>query len=607
MNKEEAEKIYEEINEDKYLDQFSISDRFRDIYDAFVQSGDIESANNIKYENMVCDLITEKERKPEGYERDYFAPFGVSKEGRIYPDIEQIPGTFLEHLKKRIKETNNLFLKARYSDFLWYKLRGEKDAYKYARIAIDCFLDLGAYIFKQPEKELESIHHFERCFEISLLINDKKRNNIVKTVIFNLMKNALKEKPILTMDLGLVLIKNMILLNENEKKTLIYNLKEGYEKCVKPKRKIGFHFQRKFLSVIETYFRKLNDQEKANVYRTKIAETFEKEAEELKKQGVSGTRIAIALNSAIQNYKLAGATENKIDKLLEDLRTANEEVVKSMKEHSVKVEIPKEKFDEFFKPFEKEDKDDLIQFLMVHDLREFGLHDYNTAIIEAKKMEEEFPLRSLATSIIYDSYNNIIFTPRTPEENLEYTALNDVMKLNYLYFADMFLRRIFQILIQDKKTNEDDIMKYIHKSDLISNDRTLVLKHAIKSFFQLDFINFLHTSVIQIEGILRDLLFNLGVNTTRYVREGRYRQKNLNEIIEEQEVKKVLGELNISLIRVVLADFLGFNIRNKLAHGLFRYDELDFQKSLLVMLIILRLSAYTLTSKKKNKKENRKS
>lgn len=595
MKKDEADKLYDHIYRSNDIDPYSISDKLKEIFEAYISTGETQKAENIKWEVMVCGLVTVYNRKQEGFNEEYFSPKAVWKDGTVYPDINVIPESALAYLKERINVAENLFLKARYSDYIWFKTND----YKYAQRAFDNFLDLAEYLFKGGE-EVKSFSHFHRALEIALRLNDKERIVTFKTSAINLIKNSLSNnEPRYILELSDILLSNRKILSKTERGNLVRYLDAGYEEYV-TLNPSNYQMQREYLILTERCYLIDNDPGNAKRYRKKIADSFETEAIEYEKQKAPPTKVASLLESAIENYRIAGTDKGKIDELFIKLKKVNEEVVKGMKEHEVKTTIPKKAIDKLYETFRGLKKNDIIEFLIAADLSVLGAPSYTKAIEYAEKNSKEFPLQHLVSMVVYDRYNNILYRPQTPEEKLEYNAVQNYLLKPYLLFSDLSLKVVLEILYQDKGATTGDIMEYILKNNPINERRAVLLEKAINHFAEGDYVTFLHLAVIQIEGILRDMLYNIGGNVTRSVREGRYREKLLNEILAEPKIEEILTEFDYSLIKYVLANIIGMNIRNELAHGLYYYPDFDYQKSALVLLIILRLCKYELVQSSKN-------
>jgi uncharacterized protein involved in tolerance to divalent cations len=588
MNKEEAEEIYKDIHNEKVMDCYLISDKLNSIYRAFNECNEKEKSEFIKYETMICDLVIDSKKKPFGFEDEYFAPCIVNSNGSIYPDIKDIPESILGYIENIAKSTNNLFIKSRYYDFLWYKLRD----YTFALIAIDNYFDLGIGLFKECD-ELAGLPYINRSIDISLMLNKKDIVNKIINKIFELIYEIINlNRTRYVLELSDILIEKFKILNDDERKRLIVLLKLGYLKHSRLEPK-NYHIRRHFLFQIEKIFRKFNNKSELKKIHLKIAKSFEKEAYDSEKLGLPSILISKHLDDALNYYRLSGYNVRKTNELLIKLKNINKKVNEEMKAHRISTKISKKEIENFFNNIENINKYELIKLVIGIDLKELGIIDFGSALNITKDSFKDSIFLSLTSWVIYDEYNNITCMPESIDEKLEFFTIHDLLIYQYNMISQIILNRLFNILFHEKNASVDDLIYYILKSDIISENRIIILKVAIEKYLEKDYVSFLHISIIQIEGILRDLLYILGCNPSKRIREMRYVEKNLNDILDDEEIKKNLKKDDFSLIKYVLSDIRGMNLRNKLAHGLLNYEAFNDNLSSLLMLILLRLCRYS--------------
>jgi len=107
-----------------------------------------------------------------------------------------------------------------------------------------------------------------------------------------------------------------------------------------------------------------------------------------------------------------------------------------------------------------------------------------------------------------------------------------------------------------------------------------------------NFIAATDSLVLKSEYLLREICTFLGIHTFKpNVRKpGIIMEKTLDDLLID--LKGKISEDDHFFIKFVLSDKVGYNLRNKLAHGLM--DNIDYQLEhvLLAIIIILKLSNY---------------
>lgn len=109
--------------------------------------------------------------------------------------------------------------------------------------------------------------------------------------------------------------------------------------------------------------------------------------------------------------------------------------------------------------------------------------------------------------------------------------------------------------------------------------------------FKRDFVSSSLYLIPQIENSIRNLLEGNGyVITSKMSSSGVQKEKDLNELLVDDNVIKIFGEDIIFVLRAVMTEEYGGNIRNLLAHGLLNYEQLQSSQSAFCWWLVLRLS-----------------
>ena len=83
------------------------------------------------------------------------------------------------------------------------------------------------------------------------------------------------------------------------------------------------------------------------------------------------------------------------------------------------------------------------------------------------------------------------------------------------------------------------------------------------------------------------------ISTTRINTDNTSEEKSLNQLLEEEKLKEMIGENDLFFLKFVLID-QGFNLRNKIAHSLMHPSEYNKTNANLLILALFRLLKYEL-------------
>jgi hypothetical protein len=97
--------------------------------------------------------------------------------------------------------------------------------------------------------------------------------------------------------------------------------------------------------------------------------------------------------------------------------------------------------------------------------------------------------------------------------------------------------------------------------------------HGLKSYFNIDYLSAVSLLIPQIEDVFRNLVEIGGGNILKSPRLGiGYQYKILDELLRDELITKVFGMDAAHYFRILLTDQRGWNIRNRVCHGLAKTD-----------------------------------
>lgn len=461
------------------------------------------------------------------------------------PPLNSIDEKTLANWDGILNISSDALICSRLSDLLWIRRWNEKEAYKYAYLAIDAYLDLT----KRKLKDTEIPNAFERALDLAFeLRNESKKSEVINRIIHYWKKTKIETNQPPRMSLSLLDLLMSLPKDEIPQITQIFidDLLELYEG--------NAHILENLL----LHKIKLSPDESKDELVNKIIQLWIDEAEKSKENGF--IRHAHLLHA----LELATSAGNK--NLINEIKVMIQEIApESMELHeiSVEVEIPKELIDKFFKPFKNSKSwwEGLTSFAAIMPLNS----DKNNSLEEIDKQFDESPLRFLVQNIIYDKNNFPIVKGTTIKENKKIALIRN--NTHAISGISSFYPYILKLLKDRHGFPENKKMIEYFTTPIISHDLATEINKAIQYYLREEYkITSLYLVPI-LENIIREIVKMLGLAIYKephgLIPGGVY---GLGYLLEQ--LKGRLDEKWRRYIICVLSEPLGFNLRNNISHGL---------------------------------------
>ncbi len=76
-------------------------------------------------------------------------------------------------------------------------------------------------------------------------------------------------------------------------------------------------------------------------------------------------------------------------------------------------------------------------------------------------------------------------------------------------------------------------------------------------------------------------------------------QKDIHKLLNEEEIVNLISKDDLLLLKYVLIEKAGYNLRHKVAHSLMTFDEYNIGQMFLLIICVLKLGKYNFTKKNK--------
>ena len=191
-----------------------------------------------------------------------------------------------------------------------------------------------------------------------------------------------------------------------------------------------------------------------------------------------------------------------------------------------------------------------------------------------QELAEEHPLAFLFPLSLKDHLGRTITTIGSVDEDLAgRTAhqMSETMRFLSIPFRAVLLEAQKRGLLE-----ADKLIEYFYGAPIFREEYKETIRHGLKLYGDGDYVSAIHVLIPQIEGALRTLLEKASVPVLRSSRGGGFQYRVLDDLLRDDATLSILGESLSLYLRVVLSDQRGWNIRNRVSHGLLPFDEMGF-------------------------------
>jgi len=552
-----------------------ILSQFNDAANAKLNEEQIRSAlNNLKPNHTGQDLEhLDMEIMAFGFDEDqhdspwntYFGPLVTygNNDGTVFewPSIKSVDLNTITYWEKRADEVLNPFLKARYLGVVWEfkkKVIGVDPNHDICRQYIDALLevanrDLSLYEYDGSVKA-------KRALALAVSLNDKILKEKCKTCIIAFEeRHAIDDKPGLWgYSFDLLLGNRKIELTPSEEKKIIADLEaklcrlsEGTDD-----RKIDPWSAEQAAERLATYYRRKNKTEDMKRVIMIVGEAYSK----IESSG-SAMQVSGWLEDLRQLYIRYNLNDQAHEVLLK-IRELGPKVASEMGTISHQFQISKEKRDYIVAAMTSGSKEEILNKIIAQYIPD--LDETQQRVFELSK---KAPIAYLMSTQLHDDQGRMIARIGSLKDDLDGHVVRQLSE--DLYITAISLRLVLNGAIQEKGLIAPDILQFIRRSPVIDSDRIEIIEAAINAYFRRDFLVFIHLVIPQIEEGIRNIVEYAGGNVLKPQRDGSgFHLRTFDDLLRDSIIKQALGDDLTNYFRVVFTDQRGWNLRNKVCHGL---------------------------------------
>lgn len=497
----------------------------------------------------------------------YFGPFGSKgmEDGGIafFPDLREVSPDVLVHWTERAKSLTHPVLRARYADLVW-DLGGRvsnKPEVEFAQIAID------DYNQAVGQKRLSDLHGEigagSRALALAISINDPERIGTSRDLMLQLFTRSIEEDAG-WWDLFRSLTQRRAEVTPEQKAKMVGQLEALLAKSADHSNPTTFnpHRVEELAKLLVPYYgRETRFDDIKRTYRA-VSVAYEHIAE------IGSALQAISwLETSIAFAQRAGEADE-----VNRLRMLREEAVSrapdEMRQLSFTGEIKREDMNAFLAAIiQKQWPNTLarIASAFVHGKEEYRRHADNFA--------KAAVIASLvSTEILSGDHVAAKIGPAAedPEGHL-YQQADRTLQIDA-----SFLDRALEQAQESHGISYEEVTAFGWRSELFPD--FMLLRSGVKAWVEGDYVKALFVLIPQVEAALRKFASNLGESVTKPKKgaDGWEISLNMGDLLANKAVQDALGEDLLFHFRAVFSDPRGWNLRNRIAHGMVPFEGANY-------------------------------
>lgn len=545
-----------------------------------------------------------------------------SYESVFVPDVTKLTIDDFEYFEKRYKEAINLYVKTEYGLLVYF---GGKTKYSkhqdFERQLFGELFQLSKNYYEKRNEKFRYSHHSYLLLELAwgIVKGSKLKEETVElaSYMFDIIKQLeITEKN----DLWTLTAYSNLLSNNYTDAKAVVDFKPIIEKnfeAAKEKEKDDLHGALYIADLCVRMTQQIGGDK--SVYLAYKAGLYEKLAIEAESQG--NMAVVHFTEKALHLYK-----ELKMEEDAKRLETYYNEMRGKAEMQEFGMEISDDYIEELQNQINKtiaESSEQEILGYFKHTPWYRTIDEINRL---ADKMKGSSVLKSLIPVKVIDKFGNTVGEYVTDEEREEFNFWETYGF--HFQLGSQTMYRFFIKAYQEHKLSYDSVVSYLETTwfnDLFvrnyAGSKVEVkpidtLKPGLKRIFdeldrfdvdssyQYDTVTIIDSLTLKIEGLLRFFCERIGIPTFKP------RQKGSNKVIMEKLLDDLLSDVahkpkwnpeqitgfdeeDRIMLKYVLSEKVGLNLRNKVAHGLMDIFEYNFQLVVILFSLILKLSKYS--------------
>lgn len=326
------------------------------------------------------------------------------------------------------------------------------------------------------------------------------------------------------------------------------------------------------------------DETAAQRWREERARSYEIEGDR-----ANAIARLVRYRQATQAYVSLGMTAD-LDRIKVKLKEAGGAVEGDMQQHSGSVRIDREEVEKVIEP--------VLAGTLEEGLRNLAMNEiWVPNVAEAHRRGEEFAGEFLFASLVSKLHlrnRNIASAPET-EAEIKRERFVEQYHFSMSYIASLYIKSILDRMVERFGLDADKLVGFL-EGGIIDEDKLKLLRVGFERYFEGDYVSAIHILTPHLEDTLRRLVEKIKKPTTVLRTGTTFHEIDLGLVLD------VFGQLLafqpnlIEYYKVFLTEQSGYNLRNRVGHGLVSLDECNDIRAVILIHLLLILTRFTLTT-----------
>lgn len=541
--------LFTEINEGEFHDESEVLKKFKLLKD----EPSLVNDTSTKADIMAFQFMENYPNKTSW--GAYFGPMYEAGLIRI-PSYDAINEEIINHWEKRLDMSVNPVLTARYAGLIWDFKKKVIDISPNISVATTYIVSLIKIVNNKHQSEHDLIEKVNRALSVSISISNEDLICKSKDAIIRLENEIGGDgySGSWGFSFDSLIGHKKISLTSTEEKDIIDKLELRLANVLNDKTHSTRGAELIVSRLSKYYYQK---GQKENTFRVlnKLGDIVEKDI-----ASKSGLQKINSLRKLQTLYKKYGMEEQSKDALVK-IRESGGDIHKNMKRVSQKIQIPKEQINDFVELVTSGTKDEIFY-------RIIDTFTPKTELLEmaVKEQSELNPISSMMSNSLIDEKGRIVSTIGSIDSDVDGHVIRAIV-LSFQH-QSIFLTEVYKKIIGELDFKLETFLEFIKKSKVFEEDRLKIIEKGIQAYFDSDYMVCLHLLIPQIEEGVRNLIeLNSGV-VLKPNESGAFQLKTFNELINDQLFEIILSKDFRTYFKCVFTDTRGWNLRNKICHGL---------------------------------------
>jgi len=555
---------------------------------------------------------------PEAAETGRFTGIVGFSNGNVWPDPDAFSEEDMAHFRGRVAATTNPIMRARYHDLLFEKSQFPRK-HEFALAAVDDYLN-SAQLFLGSihlSHQIEMVSAMDQAAYLSLAVQSLNKINTVVSRLDKLIGGLSKASPVKqrgqhgpssvgrwSLELSRILfhIRRSKKFGGAVASETLERVQQHMTDLAERNAAAGLsHLQSLFLEVATEAARLLGNGDAVFELHLRSAEALVQRAETHRAGPSPGHLLAAKFfEDAVLQYQWMrealplsperrAELEEREAVLKGQIRQMYRQGRQEMTTFGVPVEIPSKELeqmvDEILSP---ETLADCLQAIATEGAL---LPNLAAAIEDARQTLADNSLMSiLPKRTMRDDIT--ISEAKTDQERLT----NEIERNLMLWIeinSGVVLPALFRRLRERRGLTAETLSDYLTATGLFEEGNLAVLRVGLDRLFADDPVSAVHILVPQFEDVLRSLMEKSGGGIIKpRSRQAGWEFETFGAFLRQETVKQALPPEMLEYIRLVMTEQTGWNLRNRVAHGLIRLQDCSESTVLTVVHLLLLLTLF---------------